>query len=128
MAEQTRDLLALVASGDHAGLEAALQAGADPNSADRWGVTALAQASARGDLAAVQTLLAQGAAPDRPSDAGNRPLMAAAARGHIEVMKALLDAGAKPSDGNKWGFGPKDWATWPANRADVLALLESREN
>lgn len=126
MTDQTTDLLALVAGGDRAGLEAALRAGADPDTADRWGVTALAQVAAAGDLQAVRMLLASGGAADRGSDAGNTPLMAAAARGHVEVARALLDAGADPAGRNKWGFGPKDWASWPANRADVLALLESR--
>jgi len=126
MAERTADLLAIVAEGDHAGLEAALQAGVDPDTADRWGVTALAQAAARGDRQAVRLLLAGGAATDRASDVENTPLMTAAARGQVEVMQALLDAGADPAVSNKWGFGPKDWASWAANTADILALLESR--
>ena len=126
MSEHAPDMLALVAEGDHAGLDAALRAGADPNTADRWGVTALTQAAARGDLESVKLLLSGGAAPDQASDAGNTPLMAASARGHLEVIQALLDRGADPVGTNKWGFGPKDWGTWPPNSADVLALLESR--
>ena len=126
MAEQGADLLLLVAQGDLPALDAALRAGADADKADRWGVTALAQAAARGHLDAVRLLLAHGAAADRASEAGNTPLMAAAARGHVEVMRALLDAGADPAGSNKWGFGPKDWASWPDNTADLLALLESR--
>ena len=36
--------------GDADALQAALDTGADPDTADRWGVTALAHAAARGDL------------------------------------------------------------------------------
>lgn len=134
MAEQVRteqtgagpagpDLLALVAAGDHGGLAAALDGGAAPDTADRWGVSALAHAAARGDLEAVRLLLDRGAQVERASDVGNSALMAAAAAGHIEVMRLLLERGADPGRVNKWGFGPQDWATWSANPAEVLALL-----
>ena len=118
------DLLALVARGDRAGLAAALESGADPNAADRWGVTALARAAAKGDLAMADLLLAKGAEVDRASAAGNTALMAAAAAGRVEMLERLLSAGADHGHGNTWGVTAYDWAQWPPNGADVQALLE----
>lgn len=124
--ETDTDILALVARGDQAGLAAALEAGADPNAADRWGVTALARAAAKGDLAVVDLLLTHGAEVDRASGAGNTALMAAAAAGRVEALERLLAAGADPGHGNTWGLTAHDWAQWPPNGADVQALLEER--
>lgn len=126
MTEDKTQVLDLIARGDHAELEAALGKGADADARDRWGVPALSLAAGRGDVAAVRLLLEHGAAVDKASDAGNSPLMAAAARGYLEVMTALLDGGADPGHRNKWGLGAADWAQWPANSAEVLALLHSR--
>ncbi|MGF1611833.1 MAG: ankyrin repeat domain-containing protein [Kiloniellales bacterium] len=120
------DLLALVAAGDHEGLAAALGGGAAPDASDGWGVSALCHAAARGDLEAARLLLDRGAQVDKTSDVGNSALMAAAAAGHIEVVRLLLERGADPARVNKWGFGPQDWGSWPANSAEVLDLLRSR--
>ena len=126
MAEERSDLLKLIAAQDHGALAVALDDGADPDTADRWGVTLLGHAAGRGDLEAVRLLLDRGARVDGASDAGNRPLMMAAAGGHLEVMILLLDQGADPTATNKWGFGAADWASWPGNAADAQALLHSR--
>jgi ankyrin repeat protein len=126
MTEQDADLLGLIERGDTAGLEAALKAGADARQRDRWGAPALARAAARGDLDAVRLLLDHGAEVDQLSDAGNSPLMAAAAHGNLEVIETLLAAGADPESKNKWGLGAADWAQWPADSTEVLALLRSR--
>ena len=128
MNTQAQDLIALVDRGEPRALEAALEQGADPDGTDRWGVTALARAAARGDLEAVEILLARGARVDKLSDAGNSALMAAAARGDLAIMTALLEAGADPRQANKWGFGPEDWGSWPANAREVRDLLRSRSD
>ena len=125
LGEETGDLLTLIERGDAAGLEAALAAGADAKACDRLGVSALTHAAAGGDAAAVRLLLDHGAEVNRTSQAGNAPLMAAAARGHLAVMKALLEAGADPEHRNKWGLGAADWAKWPANVTESLALLHN---
>jgi len=127
MAEAQDDLTALIVQGDVVALAAALDQGADANTADRWGVTALGHAAARGNLAAVGHLLDHDADPNKTSDSGNSALMAAAARGHLEVVRLLLDRGADPRHGNKWDFKAADWAQWPANSAEVLALLHAQK-
>ena len=123
MVEQAFDLISLVRKGDHDALKTALAGDADPNSSDRWGVSALAYAAGRGDMAALQLLLAAGADPNRSSQVGNTPLMLAAARGQIEAVGLLLQQGADRDAVNKWGLGAADWAAWPPAAQDVLALL-----
>ena len=123
MAEAETTLFDLIARQDLAGLEAALDGGADPNVGDRWGVTPLAKAVSRGDLEMVTCLLSKGATADRGDDAGNSPLMQACARGHAEIARVLLEAGADPKGANKWGFGPRDWSSWSDKAAEIQALL-----
>ncbi len=125
MTDEKPDILELVARGDAAALEVALEGGADAGTNGRWGVSALAQAAAKGDLAAVELLLAHGAEVDRASETGNSALMAAAACGRLEVVERLLEAGADPGHKNKWGLGADDWAQWPNNAAEVGAVLRA---
>lgn len=125
MAEQTGDLISLVRKGDHDAIAAALAAGADPDSSDRWGVSALAYAAGRGDVTVIDRLLAAGASVNLSSRAGNTPLMLAAARGQLEAVKLLLQRGADRETVNKWGLGAADWATWPPESRDILALLRA---
>jgi cytohesin len=116
-------LLQAAEQGDLDGARAALDAGADPDLADRYGITALLRAAGRGDLDVVELLLARGARVDKSSDQGNTPLMLAAARGHRAVVARLLQAGADPKARNKWHFGPLDWAQWPANAQEIRELV-----
>jgi hypothetical protein len=41
------------------------------------------------------------------------------------VLRALLEVGADPGHKNRWGLGAADWAQWPANAAEVRALLHA---
>lgn len=118
------ELLSAVEQGDPEGAAAALDAGASPDAADRYGVTALVRAAGRGDTATVELLLERGAKVDKGTAQDNTPLMLAAARGHREIVARLLDAGADPAHRNKWHFTARDWAQWPAESADVLAMLD----
>ena len=126
MDEPPSTLLKMIDYGDADALQAALDTGADPDTADRWGVTALAHAAARGDLPVLGLLIDRAADVNRTSQVGNSALMAAAASGHLHALRALLAAGADAEARNKWGQGPTDWAQWPANSAEVLALLRGR--
>lgn len=121
--EPSPDLAALIDRGDAEGLRAALDEGAEANTADSRGVTLLARAAGKGDLAMVELLLERGAEVDRASDVGNTALMEAAASGHVEIAARLLAAGADPKHKNKWNLGAWDWAKWPANGGEVQALL-----
>ncbi|MDH3970503.1 MAG: ankyrin repeat domain-containing protein [Rhodospirillales bacterium] len=91
-----------------------------PRSVGAWPRTAALR-----DLAALRLLPAHGAAGGRRAGAvGNTALMEAAARGHRKVVQAQLQASANPAHKNKWGLAA-DWARWPANAAEVRALLQA---
>jgi ankyrin repeat protein len=122
------DLLTAVETGDAEAARGALDAGASPDSADRYGITALLRAAGRGDLEIVDLLLARGAKVDKSSDQGNTPLMLAAARGQRETVARLLDAGADPAHRNKWHYTARDWGQWPAEAADIVAMLDERRS
>lgn len=126
MSEPTTNILALIAGGDLAGLQAALGAGGDAQVRDRWGVTALMHGAARGHLEIVDLLLEHGADAAQTSHAGNSALMAAVARGHLDVAARLLDAGCDAAHQNKWGLSAYDWAVWPSNSAETVNLLQAR--
>ena len=126
MSQEGPGLFESIAGEDFGALEAALGGGADPNEADRWGMTPLAKAVTRGRLDMVACLLRHGARADKGDEAGNSPLMQACARGHLEIAKALLEAGADPTGANKWGFGPRDWSSWSDKAGDIQALLRAQ--
>lgn len=81
-------------AGDAAALEARLKAGADANSKDRYGQTALMLAAHRGHLEAVQVLLRHGADLNVTAKYGLSALMLAIVGGHEAVARALAQAGA----------------------------------
>ncbi|GLH10405.1 Uncharacterized protein GBIM_15357, partial [Gryllus bimaculatus] len=85
--------------GSEGALEAALEAGGDPDESDRFGRTALVQAASLGRADAVGALLAKGCDPGR-RDAllGWTALRYASACGHLEAAERLLQGGADPED------------------------------
>ena len=123
-----QDLVDAVERRDHDAARQALEAGVNPDAADRLGVTVLVRAAGQGDQDMVQLLLDHGAQVDKSSDQGNTPLMLAAARGHADVVQQLLQAGADPQKRNKWGFGPDEWGQWPENTRDIRAMLAEAQN
>ncbi|KAK7871461.1 hypothetical protein R5R35_010840 [Gryllus longicercus] len=86
-----------VLEGSEGALEAALEAGGDPDESDRFGRTALVQAASLGRADAVGALRAKGCDPGR-RDAllGWTALRYASACGHLEAAERLLQGGADP--------------------------------
>jgi ankyrin repeat protein len=74
-----------------------LEAGADPNIANRKGHTPLLRAAAHADSTAAELLLDAGGDPNTASDRGFTPLMQAAHYGNDKVGMLLLDRGADPT-------------------------------
>jgi ankyrin repeat protein len=81
-------------TGDAASLEAQLAAGADVDSLDRHGQSALMLAARSGHLAAVQVLIRAGADLDRTAKFGLSATMLAVINHHESVARALAEAGA----------------------------------
>ena len=73
------DLMELIRAGDIAQLKNALKSGANPNSKDEKGVTALMYAAAYSAGEGLEALLEAGADVNQASDAGSTPLMTAIA-------------------------------------------------
>lgn len=113
-------LWAAAQNQDHAGLLAALRAGASVHALNDQGWTALmwaSQAYGEAAVAMVAALLAAGADPNQPGQAcSSLSLVVGASRPLLPVLDALLDAGADPNARDERG-----------NRPLVLLLQRHRE-
>ena len=92
------------------------------------GVTAIGIAAYGGHDEIVQFLARRAADVNAKSNDGATPLMFAAGKCSVETVSALLAAGADPSDVSEGGLTAVDFATMPAIRDDVIALLKSTPN
>jgi ankyrin repeat protein len=85
-------LLESIRTGDSAQIDNALKSGADPNSKDNKGVTALMYAAAYLPASGMQALLDAGSDVNQASDAGSTPLMTAI--GDPVKVRMLVQKGA----------------------------------
>ena len=96
-AEEQEKLRQYSLDGDISKVEEALEAGADVNSPDAEGHTALMFAAFNGHSEIVLTLLDHSAGVDRRDLMGRTALLYAATGPFPETVKILLDKGAKPN-------------------------------
>ncbi len=90
------DRLVLAARyGQQAAVEQLLEAGADPNGHDIYGVAPLVAAAGNGQMAMVDLLLLKGAKVGTANRDGTTALMAAAAVGAFELVHHLIQLGAE---------------------------------
>jgi uncharacterized protein len=89
-------LLFAVRTGDLDSARLLLEAGADPDDADAWGVSAAALAAHSGFRGVLELLLEAGADPDA-AEAGFAPLHLAILRRDLETARLLLASGADPN-------------------------------
>lgn len=94
-ADPSQDLIQAVKTNDLAGIEAALTAGADVNTTDPAGKTALMIAAYGGSVEVVQYLIAHGADVNYVTFYGETALMSAAMGGNEPVVALLLEKGAE---------------------------------
>lgn len=123
-------LLAAIAARDFAAAQAALAAGADPDTRDAEGATALMHAAHAGNLALVRALLAAGADVHVADSGGWTALHKAvhdadADRGHPEVVQALVDAGADVEARIGYGIRPLMLAAGYGEAAVAEVLLHA---
>jgi ankyrin repeat protein len=110
--------------GNKAEIERLLKRGADVNTQQADGATALQWAAYRGDAKLAELLLKAGAKPGLANRDGATPLWLAAARGDAAVIQALLKAGADANEQLPLGRRPLMLAARSGNVDAVHALLE----
>ena len=95
------DLLSEIHAGNHSQVRKLLQGGADVNSADGDGTTALMHAAVESDATMVKLLIDAGAAVNAPNDAGSPALMYASTS--LSKTQLIIAAGADANVKNKRG-------------------------
>ncbi len=110
--------------GDTAAVRSLLRHGANPNTRDAGGISALEWASAKGRVPAVLALLAAHAAIDGAYNPMHyTPLMRAANFGQVKVAAILIAHGANVNAHDKNGFTPIEFAL-DNDHPDVVLLLK----
>ncbi len=85
------------------------QNGANPNIANKKGVTPIMIASSLGNVAGVEALLKGGARIDDQNSLGETPLISAIHRRDVEMVKLLLASGADPDRSDNSGRTARDY-------------------
>ena len=94
-----------------------LNRGANPNIADRRGVTPLMRASQLGFYEGLEHLINSGARVDAVNSTGETPLMLAVHRRDATMMRVLLEAGADPDRTDNSGRSARSWPVRPSSAA-----------
>ncbi|HIX19567.1 MAG TPA: ankyrin repeat domain-containing protein [Candidatus Akkermansia intestinigallinarum] len=103
-----------------------LEHGADPNLANKRGLTPLHKAVGHGNATCVSLLLRHGARIDRADKAGMTPLMYAAARADEPIVRTLLDNRASVHRRDSSGRTPLIYALLaPVSSPSDIAAAES---
>src|SRR5690606_909350 len=100
-----------------------LDRGANPNIADRRGVTPLMRASQLGFYEGIEQLVAAGARVDVTNSTGETPLILAVHRRDTTMMRILLKAGANPDRTDNSGRSARDYAELEGKDSLVLAEI-----
>src|SRR5690606_13654268 len=107
-------------------VKALLAAGADPDAANRFGMTPLMQASRYGDAEVIRALLDGGASLDVEHPEGVTPLMMAARSGSVPAVTLLLERGSDPNAvESQWNQTALMWAAAEGHLDVVDVLLDA---
>ncbi|MCP5395995.1 MAG: ankyrin repeat domain-containing protein [Sphingomonadaceae bacterium] len=100
------------------------QKGANPNIADKKGVTPLMLAVSLGFVEGVEALIDAGARTDVANDAGETPLIAAVHRRDVAMVRLLLSKGADAERNDNSGRSARDYATLMGRSSSMLEEIE----
>ena len=112
-------LMRLTEINDIGAIRAALERGAEPDTADQNGNTLLAAAAAAGHLELAQLLITKRARVNNRNASGDTPLMAAVYHGQLEMARQLIASGAEV---NMEGWTPLHYCAWQGH-AEVCSML-----
>lgn len=104
-----------------------LAKGANPNVADKNGVSPLQLASNLGWSEGVEILIGKGASVDQTNSAGETPLIAAVHRRDVALVRALLQAGANPDRSDNSGRSARDYAKLLGSQSAIVAELDEAQ-
>ena len=117
-----------IRDGDPSAITTALANGANPDTADPTGKTALMVAAKLGDEALVTRLIDLGSDPLRTNNNGGTPLMFATISGNLRIINVLLDKGADPNRVGSNGWGAVMIAAAKGHVAALARLVEAGGN
>jgi len=103
-----------------------LQKGANPNIADKRGLTPLVVATRLGFVDGVNALIESGARVNDANDTGETPLISAVHQKDVGIVRALLSAGADPDRADNSGRSARDYAKLQGAGSAVLAEIQAR--
>lgn len=103
------------------------QRGANPNIADRNGVTPLVLAVNLGFVEGVEELLKAGADVDVSNDAGETPLISSVHRRDTALMRLLLENGANPDRTDNSGRSARDYVALMNGNTILVDLLNEHD-
>ena len=103
------------------------QRGANPNIADKNGVTPLQVAANLGFIEGIEALLSAGARVDVTNTAGETPLIAAVHRRDIAMVRLLLEKGANPDHNDNSGRSARDYAMLMGGNTQLLDEIQKSD-
>src|SRR5713101_1888624 len=118
------DLLVAIRNGDHAQVQKLLGTGADVNTVDNDGTTALMHSVIESDVKMMNLLIGHGANVNAKNALASTALMYAAT--NLAKARVLLDAGADVKARGKSGATPMNVAVTTFGSTPVLKLLVSK--
>src|SRR5205809_2227250 len=118
------DLLTASRSGDYAQVRKLIESGADVNSADKDGTTALMHSVIESDVRMMKLLIDKGANVNMKNSQDSTALMYAAT--NLAKTRLLLDAGADVKVKGKYNATPMSVAVTTFGSTPVLKLLVSK--
>jgi ankyrin repeat protein len=124
LAAGSPDLLTAIRNGDHAQVRKLIEAGADVNTVDQDGTTALMHSVLESDVRMMKLLIEKGANVNLKNAQDSTALMYAAT--NLAKTRALLDAGADVKAKGKRGATPMNVAVTTFGSTPVLKLLVAR--